>query len=60
MLLCLYVILPTEYCGNESPLPLHMTADKAIHIDEFEAHVEAMHQSSNAQFGSQFKVGIFM
>jgi len=35
-------------------------ADKSIHINEFEALVEALHLNCNAPFQSQFKVCIFM
>ncbi|XP_065904176.1 receptor-type tyrosine-protein phosphatase alpha-like [Dysidea avara] len=31
-------------------------ADKSIHINEFEAHVEGMHHNFNAQFESRFKM----
>jgi len=51
--------LHLEYGGTESPLPLHKMADKPIHINEFDAHVEAMHHNFNAQFQSRFKVIVY-
>ena len=46
----------TDNSGTDSPLPIQRMVDKPIHIDEFEAYVEAMHLNFNQQFESQFKV----